>query len=472
MEAGFESLGLSRELVAVTRELGYRETTPIQGRGIPVLLAGRDLIGQARTGSGKTAAFGLPILQKLDLNRRVPQALVLAPTRELCAQVAREIRKLGAGLPGLHVLIAAGGQPVRAQAASLRGGVHVVVGTPGRLVDLIHRRLIDLRTVTVAVLDEADRMLDMGFADEMDRVMSALPRRRQTALFSATFPPSIESIAAVHLGDPVRVTVDEPGEEMPEMRQRVVFAEPEEKTAALYRVLADHPHASALVFCHMKATVAEVAATLASAGVSVDELHGGLDQWDRDLVMAKFRNGSVRVLVATDVAARGLDVTDLDLVVNYDTPANPDVYVHRIGRTGRAGRVGVAVSLLAPENEYRLSAIEEQTGRPIERVPADPSDSRTVTDLKAAIAGDAPMTTIEIAGGRKDKIRPGDILGALTGDAGGLRGADVGRIEIHDRRAFVAVASRVARTAVRSLESGRIKGRRFRASLVGRGRRG
>ena len=468
MPPGFETLGLSPALLSVAGELGYTRMTPIQAAGIPVLLAGKDLIGQAKTGSGKTAAFALPILQSLNLEKRAVQALILCPTRELCAQVAREFRKLGRKQAGLHVAVLSGGQPARAQIGSLRGGVHVAVGTPGRVLDLLGRKELKLGSVGIAVLDEADRMLDMGFAEEMDKILGVLPRPLQTAFFSATFPDTIEAMSERHQRDAVRVTIDEPAEEMPKIRQVVVSVDPDDKLRALYRVLKDHAHESALVFCHTKATVGELAQVLSADGISTECLHGDLDQFDRDRVMAMFRNESVRVLVATDVAARGIDVIDLDLVVNFDLPSKPDVYIHRIGRTGRAGKLGLAVSLVTRRDERKLSAIEERVGAPLERIQDGAGDDREVEDLLKDIARDSKMDTIAIAGGRKDKVRPGDILGALTGEAGGLRGADIGKIEIHDRRSYVAVSSSVSRKAVASLNNGRIKGRRFRASLVER----
>ena len=469
MPTGFSSLALSPSLLAVVRELGYVSMTPIQAEGIPVLLAGKDLIGQAKTGSGKTAAFALPILHNLSLDKRGPQAIVLCPTRELCAQVAREIRKLGRKHAGLHVLVLSGGQPVGPQLGALARGVHVVVGTPGRVLDHLGRRSLDLARVTTAVLDEADRMLDMGFSDEMDRILGALPESRQTAFFSATFPDSIEAMSLTHQRDAVRVTVDEPGDEPPEIRQRVLAVEQDEKLGALYRVLAEHGHESALVFCHQKATVAELTNTLADAGVSAACLHGDLDQFDRDRVMAMFRNRSVRVLVATDVAARGIDVSDLDLVVTYDLPSKPDVYIHRIGRTGRAGKAGLAVSLATRRDEHKLAAIEQRVRAPLERMTPE-TEGAGIAEIARRVARAAEMDTIHIAGGRRDKVRPGDILGALTGEAGGLRGEDIGKIEIHDRLSYVAVARGVSRKAVESLNNGRIKGRRFRASLVARSR--
>jgi len=465
MPSGFASLDLSPSLLTVVHELGYEQMTPIQAAAIPVLLAGKDLIGQAKTGSGKTAAYSLPILENLSLDRRVLQALVLCPTRELCAQVAREIRKLGRKNAGLHVLVISGGQPLRAQLTALERGVHIAVGTPGRVLDHLGRRTLKLGSLVTAVLDEADRMLDMGFAEEMDQILGALPRPLQTAFFSATFPDSIEEMSRTHQRKAVRVTIDEPAEAIPKIRQRVLTAEQDDKLSALYHVLAEHPHESALIFCHQKITVAEVTENLADAGASTACLHGDLDQFDRDRVMAMFRNRSVRLLVATDVAARGIDVADLDLVVNYDLPSKPDVYIHRIGRTGRAGNVGLAVSLATRRDERKLTAIEERLGAPLERMGRA---ARGPAELAPQVARAAEMDTIHIAGGRKDKVRPGDILGALTGEAGGLRGADIGKIEIHDRLSYVAVARRVSRKAVASLNQGRIKGRRFRASLVAR----
>ncbi len=466
MPAGFDSLALSPSLLAVVAELGYVEMTPIQARGIPVLLAGDDLIGQAKTGSGKTAAFALPILERLPADNRGPSALVLCPTRELAAQVAREMRKLGRKRAGLHVLTLCGGQPVRPQLAALRRGAHVVVGTPGRVLDHLKRGSLELDRVTTAVLDEADRMLDMGFQDDMETILGALPKSRQTAFLSATFPASIEAMSRTYQQNAVRITIDEPGNETAEIRQRVLAVDHDQKLPALYRVLGEHPCESALIFCHQKATVAELTDTLMIQGVSAACLHGDLDQFDRTRVMAMFRNRSVRVLVATDVAARGIDVLDLDLVINYDVPSKPDVYVHRIGRTGRAGKTGLAVSLATPRDEYKITAIEERIRAPLERMAPHVADAGANAGITRQVARAAAMDTIHIAGGRKDKVRPGDILGALTGEAGGLAGQDIGKIEIRDRFAYVAVATAVSHNAVASLNNGRIKGRRFRASLV------
>ena len=470
MQPTFESLSLSPALLAVVTELGYPQPTPIQAASIPALLAGRDLIGQSKTGSGKTAAFALPILQGLDLGARVLQALVLCPTRELCAQVAREVRKLGRGHAGLSVLELVGGQPARPQREALERGVHVVIGTPGRLLDHLQRGALDARTIKTVVLDEADRMLDMGFGEDVTKILRALPPSRQTILFSATFPDTIEAMSQAHQCDALRVNIDEPDDAVVEIQELRIDVEPSAKLHALCWLLHAYPHESALVLCNFKATVSELARTLAASGLSVDRLDGDLDQFHRDQVLARFRNQSVRVLIATDVAGRGIDVEGLDLVINFELPSQPEVYVHRIGRTGRAGKKGVAISLTTGPRDSRIEAAELLTGRPIETLEREPGDDPGLAALLEALAGSPRMETILISGGRKDRVRPGDILGALTGDAGGLRGGDVGKIEVQERLSYVAVSKRVSRAAVGRLNSGRIKGKRFRATLVGAGK--
>ncbi|MET0343772.1 MAG: DEAD/DEAH box helicase [Polyangiales bacterium] len=488
METDFRSLPLAPALLEVIAGLNYTALTPIQAAAIPVLLAGRDLVGESHTGSGKTVAFALPILQRLTLETRAVQALVLCPTRELSAQVARELRKLGRNLPSLQVLVLAGGEPLRPQASALERGVHVVVGTPGRVLDHLERRTLDLRHAGTVVLDEADRMLDMGFADAMEAVLGALPRTRQTAFFSATFPTTIEALSKKYQRDPERVIIETPKAlEGEGSRQLLVAVEPSRKLGAVRWALRSHPHEAALIFANQKATVAELAETLERAGISVAALHGDLEQHDRDRVMAKFRNGSTRVLVATDVAARGLDVENLDLVINHDLPPKPEVYVHRIGRTGRAGKVGIAISFAGPREKMKVKDIEAHTRTRMERVTMDHGtqvqreddanddvegegegdDASTAAPAPSVdLAREAAMDTLRIAGGRKQKMRPGDILGALTGEAGGLAGTDIGKIEIHDHFSYVAVRKSVSRRAQQSLSQGRIKGKRFVVALI------
>ena len=469
MDPVLRSLPLPAPLSQALDELGFSTLTPIQAASLPPLLEGRDLIGQSRTGSGKTLAFALPVLARLRLSPRALQALVLCPTRELSAQVARELRRIGRHLPGLQVLVLAGGAPLRPQASALERGTHVVVGTPGRVLDHLRRDTLRLDDVATVVLDEADRMLDMGFADDMDAILDALPERRQTVLFSATFPPTMEAMSRRFQRNPARVSMEDAPSEVPAIRQCLLLvSDPADKPKALRRVLAEHPHESALVFANQKATVAELDAAMRGAGVSVASLHGDLEQYERDLVLAKFRNASTRVLIATDVAARGLDVDHLDLVINYDLPVQPDIYVHRIGRTGRAGKVGVAVSLASAREKPKVQAIEARTGTRLERLgaPAQVEPTDAPEPEASPLARDARMDTLRIAGGRKQKMRPGDILGALTGEAGGLRGEDIGKIEIHENFSYVAVAKEVARAAQKSLSSGRIKGKRFVVVLV------
>ncbi|HEY4183417.1 MAG TPA: ATP-dependent RNA helicase DbpA [Polyangia bacterium] len=462
----FAALGLSTTLRQVVAELGFTTPTAIQARAIPLLLAGGDLIGQSTTGSGKTAAFALPILQRLKLDERRPQALILCPTRELCTQVARDFRKLGRRQAGLQVLIVSGGQPMNPQLEALKLGVHVVVGTPGRALDHLTRGSFRLNDVATIVVDEADRMLDMGFGEEMEKLLSGASQPHQTVFFSATYPRSIEAMTKAHQRNPVRLTVDESETPKPTLRQVAYAVDEQSRLDTLLAVLRAEPPESAIVFCNFKATVARVEQALAGAGVSTASLHGNLEQKERDFVMAKLRNHSVRVLVATDVAARGLDIDGLDLVVNFELPFQPEIYVHRIGRTGRAGKAGLGVSFVGPQDRGKLKEIEAALGAPLERLATPATDDDAVLDFKTTIAADAKMETLYISGGRKDKMRPGDILGALTGEAGGFKGSDIGKIEIHDRFSYVAIVKGSAARAIEQLGAGRIKGKRFKVGLA------
>jgi ATP-independent RNA helicase DbpA len=463
-DSGFASLGLSPTLCQVVAELGFATPTPVQARAIPLLLAGRDLIGKSSTGSGKTAAFGLAILQKLKRGERRPQALVLCPTRELCAQVARELRKLGRREAGLAVLILSGGQPMKPQLAALQRGVHVVVGTPGRALDHVVRGSLDLSGVATVVVDEADRMLEMGFGVEMGKLLDAAPKPRQTVFFSATYPRSIEAMTKAHQHHPERLTVGDAEGPRAVSRQSAYAVDDrsdDARTGTLLAILRAGPPESAIVFCNFKATVVRVERALRAAGISSASLHGDLEQRDRDFVMAKFRNHSIRVLVATDVAARGLDVEGLDLVVNFELPSQPEIYVHRIGRTGRAGQAGLAVSLVGPQDAAKVKAIEAAIGSPLARQVVPSMDRGAIRSETS----DAAMETLYISGGRKDKLRPGDILGALTGEAGGFPGSEVGKIEIHERFSYVAIAKGSAARAIQLLGAGRIKGKKFKVGL-------
>jgi ATP-independent RNA helicase DbpA len=378
--------------------------------------------------------------------------------------VAGEIRRLARRLPGLQVLVLAGGQPIRPQVDALEKGAHIAVGTPGRILDLLDREVLQTGTLATVVLDEADRMLDMGFREDMERILAATPASRQTVLFSATFPPDIEALSRTFQKKPTRVTVEEAPDAIPAIQQLRYDCALEEKTAMLVRVLRQYQPASAIVFCNLKATVTDVKQALTEAGVSADGLQGDLEQFERDRVMAKFRNGTTRVLIATDVAGRGIDVEALDAVINFDLPMQPEPYVHRIGRTGRAGRAGLALSLVTPRDERKVEAIEAATGVKLET--GDVAALPPPTGGGAGSSLGSEWETLLISAGRKDKMRPGDILGALTGEAGGLQSSDVGKIEIGDRWSYVAVARRVARAAFQALSDGRIKGRRLRIERV------
>lgn len=457
----FSSLSLSKELLAVAQDLGFEKLTPIQAESLPHLLAGKDLIGQSKTGSGKTAAFALPILEKIKVSERQLQALILCPTRELATQVVGEIRKLGRAHQGLQVLSLVGGQPGREQAEALANGVQIAVGTPGRVLDLITRRRMDLESITTLVLDEADKMLDMGFEEEMNAIVRELPQKRQTVLFSATFPASIQAISKRYQKNPVQVTISEEGEAS-SIEQYVYDSENEHKVGTLMRILQQHPAKSAVVFFNTKASVKEVSDLLTEQNVPCGSLHGDLEQRERDTVMTMFRNGSYRILLATDVAARGLDIKNLELVVNFDLPSQPEVYIHRIGRTGRAGEKGVAVTIAHPRDSLKLLEIETATGSKFKRQALGFKNQHGLgKNLK-----EAPMQTLSISGGRKDKLRPGDILGALTGEAGGLKAEDVGKIEIHDKYSYVAISASMAKTAFERLRAGRIKGQKFQIKII------
>ncbi len=381
-EAGFAGLGLRAELLGALANLGYEEPTPIQQEAIPPLIAGNDLVGQAATGTGKTAAFALPVLQRLIVGGpdSGPGALVLVPTRELAEQVSQAVHRYGRDL-GVRVLPVYGGQPIGRQLQALRRGVDVVVGTPGRVIDHIERATLRLDDVRTVVLDEADEMLDMGFAEDIEAILTETPADRQTVLFSATMPPRIDSIARRHLRDPVRITMGrkgvEPGE-MPLVRQSAYIVARAHRTAALGRILDVEAPTAAIVFCRTREEVDQVTETLNGRGYRAEALHGGMSQDQRDRVMGRLRAGSTELLVATDVAARGLDVEQLTHVINFNVPAAPEAYVHRIGRVGRAGREGSAITLAEPREQRMLKAIERLTGQRItlEKLP-------TVTDLRA-----------------------------------------------------------------------------------------
>ena len=544
----FEDLGLRPELLSALAALGYEEPTPIQREAIPPLIAGRDLLGQAATGTGKTAAFALPVLQRLTAGGRAaaPSALVLVPTRELAVQVSEALHRYGREL-GARVLPVYGGAPIVRQLRALEGGVDVVVATPGRALDLVNRGSLRLGEVVTVVLDEADEMLDMGFADDLESLLGETPEQRQTVLFSATMPRRLDSLARRHLSDPVRISLGrertEPGE-APRVRQTAYVVPRAAKPAALGRILDVEAPTAAIVFCRTREEVDSLTETLNGRGYRAEALHGGMSQEQRDRVMGRLRAGTADLLVATDVAARGLDIDQLTHVVNYDVPSAPEAYVHRIGRVGRAGREGVAITLAEPREHRQLKTIERVSGAPIavEKVPtvADLRTRRleltraalretlleeeldrfrvvveTLTDefdlfevALAAVklaheAGGAtdddeeipqvgfrpdrpdrtgaarpatrgpdgrgagrggrssggPVARLFVGAGRDAGIRPGDLVGAITGETD-LGGRDIGSIEIHQKFALVEVPESAADDVVSALRATMIKGRK------------
>ncbi|WP_222563945.1 ATP-dependent RNA helicase DbpA [Novilysobacter antarcticus] len=455
----FATLNLSASLLQGAEALGYTQLTPVQAQALPAILEGRDVIAQAPTGSGKTAAFGLGVLSRVDAGRIQTQALVLCPTRELADQVGRQLRKLALGIPNLKLSVLCGGMPLAPQLASLAThDPQVVVGTPGRIQELLRKKALHLRGVHTLVLDEADRMLDMGFEDQIREIVGKLPADRQGLMFSATFPEGIRALAGAMLRNPVQVTV-ESSESPTRIRQLFYEVEPGRKTPLLAALLLQFRPESCVVFCNMRRDTEEVVESLAHYGFTALALHGDMEQRDRDEILLRFANRSCSVLVASDVAARGLDVEDLAAVVNYELPTDADTYVHRIGRTGRAGREGLALSLCAPAEVSRAEMIALHTGTPLEWVRATPLAGKATGVVPAA------MVTLRIDGGKTDKLRPGDIVGALTGDAG-LPASAIGKIDVFARRSYVAVARGKADAALARLREGKIKNRRFRIQRI------
>lgn len=454
----FSSLPLSAALLSNLDTLGYTRMTPIQAQSLPAVLDGRDLIAQAKTGSGKTAAFGLGLLHRLNPRWFGVQGLVLCPTRELADQVAQEIRRLARAIDNVKVVTLCGGTRMGPQIASLEHGAHIVVGTPGRLQDHLSRGTLDLSGVNTLVLDEADRMIDMGFIEEIVGIVRACPRRRQTLLFSATYADDVRRVSAPFLRDPLEVRV-ESQHDGAKIEQVFYKVKGDERLDTVARMLQHLRPGSALAFCNTKARCKELVDALQQAGYSALALYGELEQRDRDLILTRFASKSCTVLVATDVAARGLDIKELDLVINVDVAHDPEVHVHRIGRTGRGDERGLALTLVSDSDAHRAAAVEGYQGKPLAWSPLD--------SLTPAPGGPLlpPMRMLEIAGGKKDKLRPGDIVGALTGEAG-VDGTHVGKISVFEFASFVALDRRIAEQAFARLSGGRIKGRSYKMRLV------
>ncbi len=443
----FTTLPLPPAMLSNLEQLHYHDMTPIQEKSLPFILDGKDLIAQAKTGSGKTAAFGIGLLLKIDVSKFHPQALVITPTRELAEQVAKELRKLARFQHNIKILTLYGGTPMRHQINSLEHGAHIVVGTPGRIRDHLSKSTLELRHIHTVVLDEADRMLDMGFSEEIDKILHDTPKKRQTLLFSATFSEAIMTLCHSVTTDAVEVKVESHHDNS--SIEEIYYEVPRgDKFESLVKVLQFHQPSSAIIFCNMKLDVDDVAANLQVAGFSALGLHGDLEQVDRDETLLQFANNSCAILVATDVAARGLDIPDVDVVINYDLPRNDDTYTHRIGRTGRAGKSGKALSL----STY---PVDNATMIALDSLEVDPT-----------IMISAKMKTLCIHGGKKNKLRAGDILGALTAQKS-IEGAAIGKIDSFPFYTYVAVEKGIAQKALSLLQNGKIKNKKFKSWLVG-----
>ena len=455
---GFDTLALGAAQLANLQQLGYQTMTPIQAASLPLALRGQDLIAQASTGSGKTAAFGLALLARLNPRRFAVQALVLCPTRELADQVATEIRRLARAEENIKVVTLCGGVPLRGQMLSLEHGAHIVVGTPGRVMDHLERGHLTLEALNTLVLDEADRMLDMGFFDDIATVARQCPKERQTLLFSATYPEGIAKLSAQFMKNPQQVTV-QAQHSATKIAQRWYEVKDSERLHAVSLLLGHFRPESSIAFCNTKQQCRDLVAVLQAQGYSALALFGELEQRERDQVLVRFANRSCSVLVATDVAARGLDIADLAAVINVDVTPDPEVHIHRIGRTGRGDAEGLALNLVSMDEMGSVGKIEQLQGRE--------SCWSPLAELTPTGSGPLlpPMATLQIIGGRKEKIRAGDVLGALTGEMGFTR-AQIGKINVNDFSTYVAVDRAIAAQAVQRLNSGRVKGKSVKARLV------
>jgi ATP-dependent RNA helicase DbpA len=447
----FSSLPLPPATLDNLQRLGYTSMTPIQAASLPLALAGKDLIAQAKTGSGKTAAFALALLANLNPRRFAVQALVLCPTRELAEQVTQEVRRLARAEDHIKVLTLCGGNVMRTQLASLEHGAHIIVGTPGRVMDHLERGSLNLDALNTLVLDEADRMLDMGFHDDIATVAKQCPKQRQTLLFSATYPEGIAKLSAAFMREPQTVTVAEQ-HSATKIRQLFFEVREDERLHAVSLLLNHYRPVSTLAFCNTKQQCRNLVDVLKAQGFAALELHGDLDQRDRDQVLVQFANRSCSVLVATDIAARGLDIAELEAVINVDVTPEPATHTHRIGRTGRVDAEGWAFSLATLDEMGRVGQIEHALGF---RSEWQPLAALTPASSEPLLP---PMCTLQILGGRKEKIRPGDVLGALTKDLG-YAAAQIGKINVNEFSTYMAVERGIAQQVLKKLSSAKVKGR-------------
>lgn len=458
-DSDFNGLSLKSGLRDNLASLGYVQMTPVQAQSLPRILAGVDLICQAKTGSGKTVAFGLGLLEKLNVKRFAVQSLVLCPTRELADQVARELRKLARGVHNVKVLTLCGGMPFGPQIGSLEHGAHIIVGTPGRVEEHLRKGYLKLGALSMLVLDEADRMLEMGFQATLDAIVDKMPKQRQTLLFSATYPDEIRAIAKRVMVQPELLQLREQHSASSIKQSFYKLRDNSERAEAVARLLLEHRPDSAVVFCNTRRDTEELASALRDYDLQVIALHGELDQRNRDQALVCFANKSISVLVATDVAARGLDIEDLDMVINYHIARDAEVHTHRIGRTGRAGSSGMACSLYTDRESQKILRLQEYGNIEIHSAELPHKSVLSSPSYKS------PMSCLQLDSGKKQKIRPGDILGALTREDG-VSGSDVGKIHIFDNFAYVAVKRRAAAEALRTLSNGKLKGRSVRVRKI------
>lgn len=459
----FSVLSLKPELLAAIDALGYQTMTAIQAQSLPFVLNNQDIIAQAKTGSGKTAVFALGVLSKIDVNQMFPQALILCPTRELADQVAKDIKQLGKFIGQVRTVTLCGGRPFRDQLGTIKHGAQIIIATPGRILDHLDKNTVSLSRLKILVLDEADRMLDMGFSEAIDHIISLTPQSRQTLLFSATYPDRIQEISASIQRNPVEVKVESQHSSQAIEQRFLSVKNAHERQRILLQLLSPED-SSTLIFCNTKLQCQELVEALRKQGFSALAIHGDLEQKEREEVMVLFANKSCSILVATDVASRGLDIKGIQKVINFELPRDPEVYIHRIGRTGRAGLSGKAFNLVGPSERRRLERLQDYQKQKFSLEEFHAPEPRLVPVKKPSLA--AAMVTLKIAAGRKNKLCKGDILGALTGKSSKIEGKQVGNIDIFDFYSCVAIQPEVSQLALKTLSDGPIKGRSFKVKML------